>query len=56
VLLSALLHAPGAALYFWARRERNACAFTPVELIILLVVVIGARARVRGLATGYITI
>jgi arginine:ornithine antiporter/lysine permease len=43
VLLSALLYAPGAALSFWARRERNACAFSPVGLIIFLVVVIGAR-------------
>jgi hypothetical protein len=56
VSLSALLCAPGVALYFRARRERNACAFTPVGLVIFLVVVIGARVCVHRLATGYITI
>jgi arginine:ornithine antiporter/lysine permease len=56
VLLSALLYAPGAALYFWARRERSQRAFTPVEMVIFLVAVIGARVCVHRLATGYITI
>jgi arginine:ornithine antiporter / lysine permease len=51
-----MLYAPGAALSFWARRKRSARAFTPVELVIFLVVVIGARVCVHRLATGYITI
>jgi arginine:ornithine antiporter/lysine permease len=50
-----MLYASGAALYFWARRKRSARAFTPVELVIFLVVVIGARVCVHRLATCYIT-
>jgi arginine:ornithine antiporter/lysine permease len=56
VLLSALLYAPGTALYFWARRERNARVFRPVELVIFLVAVAGALVCIHGIATGYITI
>jgi arginine:ornithine antiporter/lysine permease len=56
VLLSALLYAPGTALYFWARCERSARVFKPVELVIFLAVVAGAVVCVHGLATGYLTI
>ena len=56
VLLSALLYAPGTALYVWARRENNARIFTPVELGIFVVAVAGALVCIHGLATGYITI
>jgi arginine:ornithine antiporter/lysine permease len=56
LLLSAILYAPGTALYFWARLEQQKRLFTPVEWIVLAVVVIGAVVGLHGLVTGYITI
>ncbi len=56
LLLSAVLYAPGTALYFWARRERNRQVFTAAEWVIFVVAVIGAVIGIHGLATGYITI
>jgi len=56
VLLSAVLYAPGTALYFWSRREQNKTLFTAVEWAIFLVVAVGAIVGIHGLATGYITI
>jgi arginine:ornithine antiporter/lysine permease len=56
LLLSAILYAPGTALYFWARREQNKRVFSPVEWLIFAVAVIGAVVGIHGLATGYITI
>jgi len=56
LLLSAILYAPGTALYFWARREQNKRAFTPLEWVIFAVAVIGAVVGIHGLVTGYITI
>ena len=56
VLLSALLYAPGTALYFWARREQGKRVFSPVELILFLIAVVGAVVAIHGLATGYIVI
>ena len=55
VLLMTVLFAPGTILYFWARREQNARLFTPVELVIFAVMLIGAAIGVYGLATGLIT-
>ena len=37
LLLSALLYAPGAALYFWAKRQRHERAFTATEGVVLAV-------------------
>lgn len=56
VLLSAILYGPGTILYIWARREQGERVFTPVELAILAVALIGCAAGVYGLATGLITI
>lgn len=56
VLLSAIIYAPGTALYFWTRREQNETVFTPVEWAIFLVAVVGAVVGIHGLATGYISI
>ena len=56
LLLSAILYAPGTALYFWARWEQDRKVFTPVEWGIFIVAVIGAAIGIHGLATGYITI
>jgi len=55
VLLVTVLFAPGTILYFWARREQNARLFTPVELIVFAVTLVGAAIGVYGLATGLIT-
>jgi arginine:ornithine antiporter / lysine permease len=55
VLLVTVLFAPGTVLYFWARREQKARLFTPVELAIFAVVLVGAAVGVYGLATGLIT-
>ena len=55
VLLVTVLFAPGTILYFWARREQNARMFTPIELGVFAVVLIGAAIGVYGLATGLIT-
>ncbi|WP_425495448.1 basic amino acid/polyamine antiporter [Pandoraea iniqua] len=57
VLLSAVLYAPGTALYFWARRERGLPVFQgAVDIGIFAVIVIAAVAGVVGLATGYIAV
>ena len=55
VLLVTVLFAPGTILYVWARREQNARMFTPIELGIFAVVLIGAAVGAYGLATGLIT-
>jgi arginine:ornithine antiporter/lysine permease len=56
LLLSCVLYGPGTVLYFWARLERKASVFTPVEWGIFIVAAIGAAVAIHGLATGYITI
>ncbi len=57
VLLSAVLYAPGTALYVWARRERGLPVFQgTVEMVIFAVAVLAAVAGVIGMATGHITI
>jgi arginine:ornithine antiporter/lysine permease len=54
VLLTALLFVPSTILYVWARREQNARLFTPVELIIFVVTLIGGTIGLYGLVTGLI--
>jgi arginine:ornithine antiporter / lysine permease len=56
LVLSAILYAPGTALYVWAKREQNKQVFTVVEWGIFIVTVVGAAVGIHGLATGYITI
>jgi arginine:ornithine antiporter / lysine permease len=56
LLLSCILYGPGTLLYFWARLERKANLFTPIEWGIFIVAVVGAAVGIHGLATGYITI
>lgn len=55
VLLVTVLFVPGTILYFWARKEQNARLFTPVELIIFVIVLIGGALGTYGLLTGIIT-
>ena len=56
VLLSALLYAPGTALYVWARREQRLRVFTPVEAGLFGLLVIAAAVGVYGLASGAIVV
>ena len=55
LLLSALLYAPGAALYFWAKRQRDERAFTTTEGIILIVLVALALVAAYLLSTQKVT-
>src|SRR5262249_28774158 len=56
LLLGAIIYAPGTALYFWARQEQKKRVFTPVELGLFAVTVVGAVVAVSLLATGHLTI
>ncbi len=56
LLLSCVLYAPGALLYFVARKERNLRVFRPAEAVLFGVIVCGAIAGVVSLATGAIAI
>lgn len=56
LLLSAVLYAPGTALYFWARREQGAKPFTAVERAVFVVAVFGFVAGLYALASGRIEI
>jgi len=57
IVLSAVLYAPGTALYFWARREQGKPVFDGVsDWIIFILAAIGAVVGIWWLATGYITI
>jgi arginine:ornithine antiporter / lysine permease len=56
LLLSCILYAPAAALYFKARRERGLRVFRPAEAVLFGVIVLGAVAGVVSLATGAIEI
>jgi arginine:ornithine antiporter/lysine permease len=57
LVLSAILYAPGTALYFWARSEQGRKVFTkPTDWIIFLVAAVGCIVGIYWLATGYITI
>jgi arginine:ornithine antiporter/lysine permease len=56
LLLSAIIYAPGTALYFWARREQHQQVFARPEWALFLAAVIGAVVGVYGLAAGFITI
>lgn len=55
VLLVTVLFVPGTILYVWARREQNARLFTPVELVIFAVTLLGGAIGAYGLLTGLIT-
>jgi hypothetical protein len=45
-------YAPGTALYFWSRREQGRQMFTPIEVTVFVVLVIGCLAGIYGLASG----
>ena len=56
LLLSALLYAPGAALYFWAKHQRSQTAFTKTEWAILAALVALAALAAYQLASKQITL
>ena len=56
LLLSCILYAPAAALYYKARRERGLRVFKPAEAVLFGVILLGAVAGVVSLATGAIEI
>ena len=56
LLLSALLYAPGAALYLLAKKQRGERAFNGRESLILVLLVLLALASAYLLATGRLSL
>ncbi|ROS43687.1 basic amino acid/polyamine antiporter [Amycolatopsis thermoflava] len=56
LLIAFIVYAPATVLFAMARREQGRRVFTPVELGIFAVSLLGAAAGVVALATGAITI
>jgi arginine:ornithine antiporter/lysine permease len=56
VLLAALILAPASLLYVKARSEHGRRLFTPAEIGLLVLIVVGAALATGGLWTGWITI
>lgn len=56
LLLSCLLYAPAAVLFVIARRERGLRVFTPAELALFVVIVVGAVIALYELLTGGIIV
>jgi arginine:ornithine antiporter / lysine permease len=56
ILLSFVIYAPATILFVMSRREQGRQLFSPAELVILAVSVVGAMVGIIALATGWITI
>jgi arginine:ornithine antiporter/lysine permease len=56
LMLSALLYAPGAAFYFWAKHQRNETAFTKTEWVILAALLALAITAIFMLTSQKITL
>jgi len=56
LLLSLVSYTPGTVLFVMSRREQHWRLFSPAELVILVIAVVGFVAGVVALATGAITI
>jgi arginine:ornithine antiporter / lysine permease len=56
LLLSCILYAPGALLYWMARRQRGLRVFKPAEAVLFGVIVLGAIGGIYGLVGGSIQI
>lgn len=56
LLLSCILYAPGALLYWMARRQRGLRVFQPAEAVLFGIIVLGAAGGISGLIVGSIQI
>jgi arginine:ornithine antiporter/lysine permease len=56
LLVSFIVYAPASILFVMARREQGRRLFSPAELIILIVSILGAVAGIVALASGWISI
>jgi arginine:ornithine antiporter / lysine permease len=56
ILVSFIIYAPATVLFVMTRREQGRQLFSPAELVILAVSIVGAVAGVVALATGWISI
>ena len=56
LLVSFIIYAPASILFVMARREQGRRLFSPVELVILTISVVGAIGGIVALATGWISI
>ena len=56
MLFSFIIYAPGSVLFVMARREQGRQLFSPGELVILAVSVVGAVLGVIALVAGWITV
>ena len=56
LLLSFVIYAPASILFVMTRREQGRRLFSPVELVILAITVVGAAAGIAAVATGAITL
>ena len=56
MLVSFIIYAPGSVLFVMARREQGRRPFSPAELVILAVSVVGAVVGVVALVAGWITV
>jgi arginine:ornithine antiporter/lysine permease len=56
LLLSCVLYAPGALLYWMARRQSGLRVFKPAEAVLFAIIVLGAIGGISGLITGAIQI
>ena len=56
LLLSLIIYVPGTILFFMARREQGKRVFSPAEMVMFVVAVIGAILGVVALVQGWITI
>jgi arginine:ornithine antiporter/lysine permease len=56
MLVSFVLYAPGTVLFVMARREQGRKVFSPGELAILAVSIVGAITGIVALVAGWITI
>jgi len=56
LLLSFIIYTPGTVLFVLSRREQGRRLFSPAELVILVIAVIGFVTGIVALASGAITI
>jgi len=56
MLVSFVIYAPGTVLFVMARREQGRKVFSPGELVIFAISIVGAVTGVVALAAGWITI